>query len=136
MTEQHLIIEDYGWEVFIFYQPDKDDIDGISSVLEMVGCPEENIRKAEENMLLVNTGFTYSNYTERASVMVIGRTTSLAELWSTVDHEKGHLVQHISEAFGLDEYGEAREYLAGDIACGMYPYIRVMLCPCSYKDRP
>lgn len=76
----------------------------------------------------MNTGLTYSNPRYRESVMVIALTSSPEEFQNSFDHEKGHLVKHISQAFGIDPYGEEEQYLSGDIGQLMFPVAKQFLC--------
>lgn len=75
-----------------------------------------------------NIGFTYSNIERRASLVLIGITDSADEFQDTYDHEKGHLVMHISKALGIDPYSEEYQYLAGTIGKTMFKEAHKLLC--------
>lgn len=60
-----------------------------------------------------NKGITYSNVDIRKTVVVIGWTTSKAEYMNSLSHEMLHVVQHISEQFLINMYGEEACYLLG-----------------------
>ncbi len=77
-----------------------------------------------------DTGLTYTNYDERCTIMVISRTTSPEEFWNTLDHERGHAVEHIASALGLDNDGEEKQYLAGELAREMAPMAKHFICGC------
>lgn len=62
-----------------------------------------------------NKGITYSNVDVRKSVVVIGWTTSKAEYMNSLSHEMLHVVQHISEQFLINMYGEDACYLLGGL---------------------
>ena len=76
----------------------------------------------------LDTGLTYTNNSKRGTVMVISESSSPEEFWNTMDHEKGHAVQNIGSALGLDYMSEAQQYLAGVIAKEMYPIARQFIC--------
>lgn len=62
-----------------------------------------------------NKGITYSNVDIRKTVVVIGWTTSKAEYMNSLSHEMLHVVQHISEQFLINMYGEEACYLLGGL---------------------
>lgn len=62
-----------------------------------------------------NKGITYSNVDTRKTVVVIGWTTSKAEYMNSLSHEMLHVVQHISEQFLINMYGEEACYLLGGL---------------------
>ena len=64
----------------------------------------------------------------RASLMLIGKTDSSDEFQDTFDHERGHLVMHISGALGLDPYSEEYQYLAGEAGKRMFKVAKKFLC--------
>ena len=47
---------------------------------------------------------------------------------NTYDHEKGHLVRHISQHLGLEPYGEQEQYIAGYISQQMFSVAKSFLC--------
>lgn len=53
-----------------------------------------------------NKGITYSNVDNRKTVVVIGWTSSRSEYMNSLSHEMLHVVQHISEVFMINRYGE------------------------------
>lgn len=63
-----------------------------------------------------NKGITYSNVDIRKTVAVIGWATSKAEYMNSLSHEMLHVVQHISEQFLINMYGEEACYLLGGLA--------------------
>ena len=75
-----------------------------------------------------NTGFTYSNYRNRESVVVISKTTSAAQFFNTTMHEVKHLSSHIAKACGYDEESEEIAYIVGNLAETIYPDISHLLC--------
>ena len=62
-----------------------------------------------------NKGITYSNVDIRKTVVVIGWATSKAEYMNSLCHEMLHVVQHVSEQFLINMYGEEVCYLLGGL---------------------
>ena len=75
-----------------------------------------------------NVGLTYSNFSHRYSIVVLGITTSAEEFQNTFDHEKGHLAMHIAESLKIDLYGEEFQYLTGEIGQKMFKVAKRFLC--------
>ena len=113
MIVQDIYLENYDWSVRVYYAVNEYYISNILVDLIDIDCDEEayfNIKRLME-MRKNNIGFTYSNIEERASLVLIGITDSANEFQDTYDHEKGHLVMHISRALGIDPYSEEYQYL-------------------------
>lgn len=126
MIRQFIYLPVYRWMIIVFYWAGWNDANEILQTLQRFGCSDESLAQAEENLMAssLDTGLTYTNGSKRGTVMVISESSSPEEFWNTMDHEKGHAVQHIGSALGLDYMGEAQQYLAGAIAKEMYPIAR------------
>lgn len=130
MIVQRIYLPFWDWLLVIFYWVRQDDAEEILQALQEFACSERTLRQAKENLGETDSGLTYTNNERRATVMVISNTSSREEFWDTLDHEKGHAVQHIGSAVGLDPGGEEKQYLAGEIARKMYPVARRFICDC------
>lgn len=75
-----------------------------------------------------NTGFTYSNFYHKCSIVVIGLTSSAEQFQNTFDHEKGHLAMHIADALNIDILGEEFQYLTGEIGQKMFRKAKRFMC--------
>ena len=75
-----------------------------------------------------NTGFTFTDYANKQSLIIIGLTTSPSEFQNTFDHEKGHLAMHIAQYYNIDPYGEKYQSLTGDIGKKLFKVARKFLC--------
>ena len=130
MIHKKLYIPEAKWFVHMYFALDTFYIDDIMENLYHIGCDGERARRAYENMIAdkKNTGFTYSNYRNRESVVVISKTTSAAQFFNTTMHEVKHLSSHIAKACGYDEEGEEIAYIVGDLAETIYPDISHLLC--------
>lgn len=128
MIRQHIYMPAYDWDIYVYYDADCSNTEEIVKKLQSLGAEGANLYRAVRNMdeCQLDTGFTHSVY--NASVVVVSKTSSADEFASTYDHEKGHLVRHISKSLGFDPYGEAEQYLAGEVSRRMYPVAKHFLC--------
>lgn len=129
MRVQQFELTSQPWQCIFIYDAGEDDAEIILSLLHRAGCSGLTKRKAERNLRsgMLDTGLTYTNEKGHVSISVIGKASSGAEFWNTLDHEKGHMVMHIAEALHVDPYGEKYEYLAGEIARHTYDIARLYL---------
>ena len=122
MIKQSFRIDKYDWKVVVLYEIDYRDTDYVIDTLKIMDAPDYIIRNAYKNVSdgHYNTGFIYSDYDEKRSIIVISKTTSNKELIDTIVHEANHLQSHIATVFNLDEKGEEVCYLIGNIVKTMY----------------
>jgi hypothetical protein len=64
----------------------------------------------------MDTGFAYSNYEHKWSIMVIHKASSVGEFINTFEHEKSHLQMHLCEALDINPYSEEAAHLSGDLS--------------------
>lgn len=76
----------------------------------------------------MNIGLTFSSFSHRYSVVVLGITSSADEFQNTFDHEKGHLAMHIAKSLHIDLQGEEFQYLTGEIGQKMFKVAKRFLC--------
>ena len=118
----------------VFYECDRRDAPYILQELADVGVDEYTYIMAAENLRAgrKDTGLTYSNTKERASVVVISKCSTEAEFANTWVHELNHCSKHIAMANGFDCNSEAPSYIAGELARSMYTVAARLMCPaCS-----
>lgn len=130
MIIQDIYLKKYSWSIKIYYAVDAYYTDEILKELEDYNptvAEYSSIRDLMENYEY-NTGFTFTDYIHKKSLMVIGLTTFPEEFQSTFDHEKGHLAIHIAQYYHLDPYGEEFQYLAGSIGKKLFPVAKKFLC--------
>lgn len=130
MIVQDIYLEDYDWSIRVYYAVHKYFISNILIDLLDIDCDEESFFRIKGLMETGkdNIGFTYTNTEMGASLMLIGKTDSSDEFQDTFDHEKGHLVMHISSALDLDPYSEEYQYLAGEVGKRMFKVAKKFLC--------
>ena len=130
MIVQDINLRNYGWSVKVYYAVDAYYSDEILKELETYNPTIKeygSIMDLMENYEY-NTGFTFTDYRNKKSLMVIGLTTSPEEFQSTFDHEKGHLAIHIAQYYNIDPYSEEFQYLIGNIGKKLFPVAKKFLC--------
>ncbi len=130
MIVQNFYLEDWDWHITVYYAVDTYYVDEILEDLELIDCSRFELVKAEDTLLSgnYNIGLTYSNLKHKCSIVVIGITTSASEFQNTFDHEKGHLVMHISSAYKIDPFSEEYQYIAGEVGQKMFKVAKRFLC--------
>lgn len=115
-------IPKYKWTVYAYYGAVPAYKDIIITQLEDMGCKEKYIRESLKiiGKEIPNTGFTYSNYFKRESVVVVSNCSDSEQFMNTLVHEARHLQQHIQDTFNLSDYTEDVYYLIGYIVQIMY----------------
>lgn len=129
---QKFTIPDYDWDVFVFYNTDSIDAEEVLAMLQIIEVSAFDYTIALTNMMAdnVDTGFCYSNYSNRKSVLVISETSTPEQFMNSFIHEIRHLERHIEYAFNIDPYGEEAAYLAGTIGELMFPKAKLFMCKC------
>lgn len=131
MLRQRIYIHRYDWTVVVFYDARQWDANRILGEIYDLGIDNRSINKAADNLYagLEDTGLTYTNAKERATIIVLSRTSSKAEFANSWVHEIGHCSKHIALAYGLDCNGEEVNYISGELAREMHPIAARLMCP-------
>lgn len=74
-----------------------------------------------------NTGFTYTDFNKRKSIVGISDTTSQEQFFNTLTHEVKHLQSHICKYYNVDEDSEEAAYLTGYIVQQMHKVFKNMI---------
>ena len=117
MIQQNLHIEEIGWNLRIFYCPKTTSQRSVVlQCLYNAGCTGMNFRRA---MTLlgsgaVNTGLIFSNKIERNTIIVVGRSSDIAEFVNTLTHEINHFIEHVMEALHIHPGTEDEAYFTGE----------------------
>lgn len=116
--KQQINLSKYNWEITIYYtvtEPQKREI--ISKINEL-HCDSSTLSSIESNLknAKLDTGFTYSSYDGRCSIVVIHKASSIGEFINTLEHEKNHVEMHICEALDINPYSEKAAHMSGDLA--------------------
>lgn len=112
----------YNWDVYAYYGVNPVYKDIIIDQLRDMGCSESSVQNAIETIdsFTKDTGFTYSNYNRKESVVAISRSNSSEGFMNTLVHEARHLQQHIQEVFDIEDTSEEIYYLMGKLVQVMY----------------
>lgn len=136
MIIQDIYLDEYDWEIRVYYAVNDYYAKEILKELEEYNptiSEYETIKNLMENYEY-NTGFTFTNYQQKCSLVVIGLTTCPAEFQNTFDHEKGHLAVHIAQYYNIDPYGEEFQYLVGNIGKLLFPIAKNFICEHCYSE--
>lgn len=129
MRRQDFYLEKYDWQVTVLYEVTCFDEKKVISILNLFEPTESLIIEVKGLIDLCNkdTGFTYTNYNNKSSLILIGECSSPEELLNSITHENMHLAIHISEYYNFDLTSEEPCYLIGEIAQNEYNIVRSLL---------
>lgn len=115
MIKQIIKLKDYNWVVNIFYNCEYSNKNRVFHKLKDIDCPISLLNEINKTISFKddNTGFTYSNYSLKESVIVITRSSSINQFLNTISHECYHLICHITHDKNLSE--EQMATLLGNI---------------------
>lgn len=74
-----------------------------------------------------NTGFTYTDYAKRRSIVGISPTTNQEQFLNTIVHEAKHVQSHVCRYYNVHEDSEEAAYLIGFIVQQMHRVFRDMI---------
>lgn len=117
-VRQHLRMNKFDWCILIYYTVDDAQKDEVKEELKKLGCDKTTYESIVNNLekARIDTGFTYSSFDKRCSIVVIHKASSIGEFINTFEHEKNHLEMHICEALDINPYGEKAAHMSGDLA--------------------
>lgn len=117
-VRQQFKMDKIDWAVTIYYTVDEDQKMEIFGELMKLECDKTILDSIVKNLTNAreDTGFTYSSFKHKSSIIVIHKASSIGEFINTFEHEKNHLEMHICEALGINPYSEEAAHLSGDLA--------------------
>lgn len=117
-VRQQFKMDKFDWCITIYYTVDDTQKAEILGILEELGCDKSTLDSVAKNLEKAksDTGFTYSNYKNQCSILVIHKASSIGEFINTFEHEKNHLEMHICEALDINPYSEEAAHMSGDLA--------------------
>ena len=118
---QQFKIRKYDWDVVIYYTVDEKQKTEIVTELKELQPDKETFEKLERNLMNseLDTGFIYSSFYKKFSLIVIHKASSIGEFVNTFEHEKNHLEMHVCEALDINPYSEEAAILSGELAMQM-----------------
>ena len=117
MIAQHFNMRNYDWDITVYYDVEKCDINFCIKQLKKLTSENKYILECKEtlNTNKKDRAYTYSSYIAKSSIVFIGVPSSTGELINTIAHEANHIKSHIATYYNLNEKGEKVSYLIGDI---------------------
>lgn len=88
--------------------------------------------KAQEAVSVIskpNTGYTYTNFVERTTLLIVSRATSSEQMFDSIVHELKHVAEHIGDYYGIDSKEELSAYLQGEVGRQLFPAVAYAICP-------
>lgn len=115
---QNFKLNSYDWHVTIYYTVNEEYKKEILDMLDGFKCSRETLESIYKNLnnSCEDTGFTYSSFRSKCSIVVIHKASSVGEFINTFEHEKNHLEMHICEALDINPYSEEAAHMSGDLA--------------------
>lgn len=125
MIKQELLIEKYHWFADVYYTVTCRNAQEVASKMYQLGAQPREISKVWENMNCgnIDNGLTFSNITERHSLVVIGNSSDDTEFMNSLAHELHHLVSHICGAYDISMDSEEACYLTGETMGKMVSFL-------------
>lgn len=135
MIKQGFSLGNRDWWIMCYYGVRKDNLQEAYETLVASGCPDYRAQRACMNLSLKNAGYTFTNFTEHTTVMLMSDTTSPEQMYDSIQHESRHAADNIGEYYGLEARGEESAYLQGEIARLMFPAAAMVICPkCNHES--
>lgn len=130
MIIQKLHLKKYDWRIVILYQVTYEHLTYILKILDEMQADRKSVIAATNNISanLPNTGFIYSNYEDRQSLIVIGKATSAEQLLNTISHEVNHLEEHIGKVCNVEANSEEACHLVGYVMQRMGAVFKKIIC--------
>lgn len=130
MIIQKIHLKKYDWRVVILYEVTNEHLRLVLKILEEMEADYNSVMAATKNISanLLNTGFIYSNYDKKQSIIVVGKASSYGQLLNTISHEINHLETHIATVYNLDQTGEEVCELVGYITQRMSAVFKKLIC--------
>lgn len=117
-VRQNFKLKSVDWHITIYYTVNDEYKKEILDMLDGFKCNKATLESVYKNLdkAKEDTGFTYSNFRSRCSIVVIHKASSIGEFINTFEHEKNHLEMHICEALDINPYSEEAAHMSGDLA--------------------
>lgn len=137
MIQQGFSLGERDWYIMCAYDiQTRRDLKEVRRTLLAAGCAEYKVDEAITVLSMWNKGYTYTNYTDHLTIVCISKATSGEQMYDSIQHELKHVVEHLSEYYGVDPKGEVAAYLQGEVARLMYPAAAMVMCPkCNHGYR-
>lgn len=100
-----------------------------------LGASDDILHEAARNMQCgrLNNGLTYASLDARETLVVVGQTTTAAELFNSVVHELDHAGEFTFPLLRITPGTEEAAYFKGGVAREIFPLIQPYLCDCCRR---
>ena len=130
MIQQGFSLGERDWYIMCAYDiRTKRDLAEVRRTLLAAGCDEYKADEAISVLSMWNKGFTFTNFADHLTIVCISKATSAEQMYDSIVHEQKHIVEHISEYYGVDPKGETAAYLQGEIGRQIFPVVAMLICP-------
>lgn len=134
MVAQGFSIGKRDWYVMCYYDiRSEQDLREVRKTLLAGGCPRYKADEAVWVLSMWNKGFTYTDLNMHLTVVFISKTTTMEQMYDSIQHETKHVVEHIGEYYGVDPKSEESAYLQGEVARKMFPAAAMVICPVCHE---
>ena len=117
------------WIMASFDVRGAEDLRDVYEALLSVGCSDYKAREVCMTISRPNKGYTLTDYDGKYSLMFVGPATDPSEMYDSIDHEKQHIIAHISKYYSVDPNSEEVAYLAGELGRLLFPAAAYVICP-------
>lgn len=131
MIKQRFILDNYDWNITVYYSVHGYYVDEIMEHLQWLGMSKSKLDKAYKNLSSgkLDTGMTYVS--DGKAVCVIGKASDASEYANSIQHEIMHLAIFIAIAEGIPLEDEEVCYIGGEIAKKMHPKTKLLTSECG-----
>lgn len=131
MIRQCIRLDNYPWDITVFYSVHGYYVDEIMESLTDIGIRGRKLERAEKLLSSgrLNEGLTYTN--KRKAVCVIGKASRASEYADSIQHEVMHLAIFIAMEEGIPLDSEEVCYIGGEIAKKMHPVSKLLTSECG-----
>lgn len=128
MIRQGFHVGRRDWYVMAYYDiRTAADLEDAHEALLAAGCAEAET--ATEILARPDTGYTYTDFGEHLTIILVSHATSAEQMYDTIQHELKHATEHIGEYYGVPPRSEQAAYLQGEIARQMFAAAVFAVCP-------
>lgn len=128
MIKQGFAIGNRDWYCMVYYDVKHDDLNEVGETLLASGCPKIRVNEALNVLKGKNCGYTFTNFNDHLTIIVISETTSAEQMYDSIQHETRHAADHIGSFYDVTD-NEELAYLQGEISRLMFPAAAMVVCP-------
>ena len=131
MIRQKIYLDNYDWDITMFYAIHGYYVDEIVGSLVDIGIRGDKLERAKELLEKgsVNTGLTYVK--DGKAVCVIGKASSANQYADSIQHEIMHLSVFIAKSEGIPLDSEEVCYIGGEIARKAWSRTKLLTSECG-----